>query len=113
MIKLERVMSEPQKHPEGYWMNQGIAIGISIGVAIGVAIGVVLGNIAIGIPIGLGSGVGIGAAIGASLEARNKENVRPLTEGEIRGRRMAAILGIAILLLGLVVLAGVYFLLVR
>ena len=58
-------------------------------------------NIAIGIAMGPPLGVGTGAGIGAVLEAKNKDRIRPLTDGERKARRIAAVLGVFLFLAGL------------
>ena len=70
------------RHPKGYWM----AVGISVGLAIGVAMGPLFDRIGIGIAIG----IAIGSGIGASLEQRNKDNLRPLTEGKRHAKSEAS-----------------------
>ena len=82
------------KHPKGYW----VGIGISIGIAIGVALGPIFDNFGVGI----GIGVALGTAIGTSLEQRYKDELRPLTEDELKRQKrgitnglvVAAILGV-------------------
>ena len=81
------------KNPKGYW----ISLGISIGAGFGVALGLVFDNLALGIALG----AGLGVAIGAVLEQRNKDELRPLTEQEIKLQRWG--LGIGLLMLLLVV----------
>lgn len=84
------------KYPEGYWMGIGIATGIALGLPIGIA----LNNIALGTAVG----IGIGVAIGAILEAKHKNNIRPLTDDEKETREKV------IRFIGGLVLLGVIFL---
>jgi len=90
---------DEELRPQGYW----IGIGISIGAGFGVALGTAMGNIALGLPIGVGAGV----AIGAALEQKNKDKIRPLTEGEKKLQKWGVALGLLILL----VLIGLFVLL--
>jgi uncharacterized membrane protein len=84
-----------ERHPEGYWTS----LGISIGAGFGVPLGLVFDNLALGIAMGAGAGV----VIGAALEQRNKENLRPLTMQELKARKWAIGLGLAVLALGVAV----------
>jgi hypothetical protein len=88
---------QDERHPEGYWTS----LGISIGAGFGVALGLVFDNLALGMAMGAGFGV----AIGAALERRNKENLRPLTAQELKGRKWAVGLGLVVLALGVAVFA--------
>jgi len=67
---------EKKQYPEGYFINQWMAIGIALGLPLGIP----MGNIALGILIGLA----IGLAIGTSIEKKYKEQglIRALTEEE-------------------------------
>lgn len=95
--------SKNKKYPEGYFVNQWMAIGISIGVAFGIP----LGNIALGIPIG----VGVGVAIGAGVEQRYKEKglIRPMTDEEKKCKKRNVFVAISILLIVLIALLTVFF----
>jgi len=88
-------------YPKGHWMNQGIGIGMAIGAGIGVA----MGNIAIGVAIG----VAIGAAIGSRLENQHKDEVRPITDEEVKIRKQSLLFAASTLLLGLIVFVVIYF----
>ena len=85
-----------EKHPQGYW----VSIGISIGAGFGVALGLVFDNLTLGIAIG----VAIGVSVGAALQQRNKDNLRPLTERELKYPKW----GVAIGLVSLLVLVGIF-----
>lgn len=88
------------KYPKGHFINQGIAIGIPLGLPIGLA----MGNISLGLPIGLA----IGYAIGLSMEEKNKDKIRPLTPEEEERKKNLTKFTIALLLLGVIVLAAVF-----
>ncbi len=70
--------------------NARMALGMVIGLALGISIGVSLGSIPIGVAIGTGTGV----ALGMALSGRQREPSKPLT-----------IAGVALLLVGIIVLA--------
>ena len=70
--------------------NSRLLLGWCIGMALGVSLGVALGSI----PIGIGMGAGVGAALGMAFSGRKQESSRPLT-----------IAGVALLLVGIIVLA--------
>jgi hypothetical protein len=93
-------MQEEGKYPKGHWMGVGIAIGIGFGIPMGVLFGVVMDSIALGISLGPAIGVGIGCAIGAALEAKHRDEIRPLTEGEKKTRRILIAIAIVLLLAG-------------
>jgi hypothetical protein len=88
-----------ERHPRGYYTS----LGISIGAGFGVALGLVFRNLALGIAMG----AGLGVAIGAALEQRNKEDLRPLTADELRGRKWMLATGVAVLVIGVAVAAVV------
>ena len=92
----------------GHWMGIGIGTGIPIGLFLGLAMGIAVENIPIGIALGPAMGVGIGAGIGAALEAKHKDEFRPLTDDEQRERSLVALLAGVILLIGVLVLAAVF-----
>jgi multidrug transporter EmrE-like cation transporter len=70
--------------------NARMALGMCIGLALGISIGVSLGSIPIGVAIGTGTGV----ALGMALSSRERQPSGPLT-----------IAGVALLLVGIIVLA--------
>lgn len=92
-----------KKYPEGHFIALGIAIGIPMGIPLWVA----TQN-----PGLIGAGVAIGVAIGAAMEAdaKAKGQIRPLTDRERKDKKLATIVGIGLLLLGLAALVGFYFL---
>jgi len=96
--------TEQKRYPEGHFMVVGVAIGISMGIPIGVA----LGNIAIGPSLG----VPMGIIIGTVLEKKKNPNPIPLTDKQIRSKRIGLIIG---LVLGVVFLitGAIVFLLVK
>jgi hypothetical protein len=93
--------SKDGKYPKSYFLSQGIAIGISLGVPIGLA----LGNMALGLPFGLA----MGYAIGLSLVEKNKDKIRPLTPEEEERKKKFKLLALALVLLGALVFALIYF----
>jgi multidrug transporter EmrE-like cation transporter len=70
--------------------NARMALGLCIGLALGISIGLSLGSI----PIGIAIGAGVGVSLGMAFSGRERESSRPLT-----------IAGVALLLVGIIVLA--------
>ncbi|MBE0684286.1 MAG: hypothetical protein IH589_20470 [Anaerolineales bacterium] len=93
------------KHPKGYWMG----VGISIGIAIGAGLGPIFDNFGVGI----GVGVAIGTALGTSLEQRYKDQLRPLTEDELKNQKRSITIGLAVAAILGVFLIVVYLLQAR
>lgn len=93
------------KHPKGHYMGSGIAIGFGVGMALGIA----TDNIALGPALGLP----IGVAIGAALEQKHAEDLRPLTEKEQKLQRIAILIGLGLVILGVVVFFATSFFLVN
>jgi hypothetical protein len=96
---LEKVPADG-KYPKGHFINKWMAIGIPLGLPIGLA----MGNISLGLPIGLA----IGYAIGASMEEKNKDKIRPLTSQEEERKNTLTKFTLAILIIGVLVLALVF-----
>jgi len=94
------IMSQRKTYPEGHWMGIGMGIGVVICMPLGFIMGIVMDNIPIGIALGPALGVGLGVGIGAGLEAKYKDQIRPLTEKEKRTRKIAVILGVTFLVIG-------------
>jgi hypothetical protein len=98
-------------YPEGHYVGMWIGIGMAIFAGLGIPFSVALDNPGL-IGIGPAIGVGFGAAIGSGIEKKKKAEglVRPLTEAERMNRKKAAIIGSAVLLVGLIVLVSLFFL---
>ena len=92
----ETIQNDQELHPRGYW----ISLGISIGAGFGVALGLVFDNLALGIAIG----AAIGVSIGGALEHKNKNQSRPISEQEEKIQKWGIALGLLMLLL----LAGIF-----
>jgi len=92
-------------------MGKGIAIGYAIGMGPGLAIGIALDNIGMGIAIGAGVGVSIGVAIGASLKKKEEAQSGTLIKKGSKQEEMkiARVLALIILMIGLLVLGYFYF----
>jgi len=80
------------KYPKGHFIGLGMAFGVAIGMPLGIAIG----NIA----LGPGMGLPLGLVIGMALEEKNKDKIRPLTKKEEEARQKAIAVGLALLVLG-------------
>lgn len=93
-------MSEQKTYPQGHWMSLGISIGMGFGIPFGLVLGQIMGKMSVGIALGPAFGVTIGTAVGSYLEAKNKDNIRPLTAEEKKSRRPRVILGVIFLIVG-------------
>lgn len=95
------------KYPQGHWMSVGMCIGIALG-SIPALVGLLFDQVSF-VAIGPAMGLGFGVAIGAALERKHKDELRPLTEQEQRGRFRLTLVGLgalALLVLSLFVLGG-------
>ena len=93
-----------KKFPKGHFVGMWMVIGIAIFSGLGVPLSIITDNFGF-IGIGPAIGVAFGLSIGQSIENKyNKEGrIRPLTETENRRRKIAIIIGIALLTLGVLV----------
>lgn len=98
-------------YPEGHFLGMWMGIGIVIFSLIGIPLSIITDNVGF-IGIGPALGVAFGLAIGQSIENKYKQEgkIRPLTESEIKRKRMSVTIGIIILILGIVIFALLYFL---
>ncbi len=97
------------KYPQGHWMSVGMCIGIAVG-SIPSFVGLVFDQMAPFVGIGPAIGCGLGVALGSALERKHKDELRPLTEEEQRGRFRLTLVGLgalALLVLSLFVLGGI------
>jgi len=99
-----------KKYPEGHFIGVGMAIGIAIFSGVGVTLSTSTGNPGL---MGIGPAIGIllGLAIGKSMEEKYRKQglIRPLTAKEIEARKKAKIVGLIALLLGIALLAVLFF----
>lgn len=97
------------KHPQGHWMSIGMCIGIAMG-SIPVLVSLLFDDMSSWVGIAPAMGLGVGIAIGSALERKHKDELRPLTEEEQRGRFRLTLVGLgalALLVLSLFVLGGI------
>jgi len=94
------------KYPQGHWMGIGMALGIPIGYLPALLMGILIDDMASFVALGPAMGCGIGVAIGAALEQKYKDRIRPLTEQEKQTRRWATFIGLLLVGLGVLALAG-------
>jgi hypothetical protein len=59
--------------------------------------------------LGIAMGAGFGVAIGAALERKHRDELRPLTSQELKTRKWAVGLGLAVLALGVAVFVALVF----
>ena len=100
---------ETGRYPEGHWMGVGIGFGLLLGMPLGFFMGIATDNIAVGIAMGPALGMAIGVAIGSALEKKHRENVRPLTEEEIRMKKRLALVTLKLLIIGLLIFLALVF----
>lgn len=110
LLKTKKPKKIKGKYPEGYFMAHGMGMGIAIGMPIGILIGISMDNLSLGIALGPAIGTAIGVAIGSILESKNKNKIRNLTKAEKKQKRLAKIVGMIILGLGILVFASAFFL---
>lgn len=96
-------------YPEGHWMGIGIGIGLLLGMPMGLLMGIAMDNMAIGIAIGPALGIGLGVAIGSALEKKHREDVRPLTEEELRMKKRLTLVTLKLLIIGILVFLALVF----
>ena len=96
--------NEDKKYPEGHFLGMWMGIGIAIFSGIGIPLSIATDNPGF---IGIGPAIGVvfGLAIGQSIENKYKEKgrIRPLTEFEIKRKKIAIAAGITILTLGVLI----------
>lgn len=100
-----------KKYPEGHFVGIWMAIFIVIFSAIMIPLSIVTENFAF-IGIGPALGVSIGLAIGQSIEDKYKQEgrIRPLSESEIKSKKIAVAAGIVVLMFGVLIFFLLYFL---
>ncbi|NJO82287.1 MAG: hypothetical protein HC828_05395 [Blastochloris sp.] len=98
------------KRPQGYWMGVGIAGGMLVGYVLALIGGLLIDDMTSIVIFGPLFGVSIGVAIGAALEQQHKADIRPLTAAEQQMRRRAMWAGVALVVVGLLMLFGVFLL---
>lgn len=99
------------KYPEGHFVARWMAIGMAIFSGLGVALSTIMDSPGL-MGIGPAIGVAFGAAVGQSIESKYKKEgkIRPLTDDEKKRRRIAAIAGVAVLVLGVLAFFLILFL---
>lgn len=109
-LRPARIDDSPElagKRPQGYWMGVGIAFGLLAGYILTFIAGILSRDWQFFIILGPAMGMVFGLAFGVALEQRHKDEIRPLTAAEQRARRWAMWAGVALVGLGLLVLAGI------
>lgn len=88
-----------KKYPEGHFIGMWMAIGCAMFTGFGIPLGIALGNLGL-IWIGPALGAAFGIAIGSSIESKYKKEgkIRPLTKDEKNKRKIAVMVGIAVLI---------------
>ncbi len=100
-----------KKYPEGHFVGIWMAIFIVIFSVFMIPISIVTKNFGF-IGIGPALGVAVGLAIGQSIENKYKQEgrIRPLSESEIKSKKIAVAVGIIILTFGVLIFILLYFL---
>lgn len=96
--------NKDDKYPEGHFLGMWMVIGIAIFSGFGIPLSIATDNPGF-IGIGPALGVAFGLSIGQSLENKYKQQgkIRPLAESEIKRKKIAVALGVAILILGVLI----------
>jgi hypothetical protein len=96
---------EDKKYPKGYFVSLWSGLGVAIFAGIGVPLSLVLDNFAF-IGIGPAIGIAVGAGIGQSIESKYEKEgkIRPLSEEEIKKRKILVRSMVGLILLGIIVL---------
>jgi hypothetical protein len=103
--------NKDKKYPEGHFLGMWMGIGIAIFSGLGIPLSIVTDNPGF-IGIGPALGVAFGLAIGQSIENKYKEKgrIRPLTESELKRKKIAVAVGVAILTIGVLIFILLLFL---
>ena len=103
--------NKEKKYPEGYFLGKWMGIGMVIFSGIGIPLSIITDNPGF-IGIGPALGVAFGLAIGQSLENKYKEKgrIRPLTEFEIKRKKIVIAARVTILSLGVLIFILLLFL---
>jgi len=99
------------EYPEGHFVGIWMAIFIVIFSGLGIPLSIVTENFAF-IGIGPALGVAVGLAIGQSIENKYKQEgrIRPLSESEIKSKKIAVAAGIVVLMFGVLIFFLLYLL---
>ncbi len=96
-----------KQYPEGHFVGLWMAIGIAIFSGLGILLSIIIENHELNGFIGIWSALGVtfGLAVGSAIEAKNKKEgkIRPLTEEEMKRKKLAVTVGLIILLIGAMV----------
>jgi hypothetical protein len=101
-ISLSKSMTEKDtKYPEGHFLGLWMGLGIAIFSGFGIPLSIATGNPGF-IGVGPALGVSFGLAIGQSVENKYKKEgkIRPLTNEELKRKKMGVLAGISLLTLG-------------
>ena len=96
--------NKDDKYPEGHFLGMWMGIGIAIFSGFGIPLSIATDNPGF-IGIGPALGVAFGLSIGKSLENKYKQKgkIRPLTESELKRKKIAVAVGVAILIIGVLI----------
>ena len=99
-----------KKYPEGHFLGLWMALGIAIFSGLGIPLSIATDNYAF-IGMGPAIGIAIGLAIGQAIENKYKREGRivPRSEEENKRRKVAILLGVAILFVGVVFFLLLFF----
>jgi len=94
-----------QQFPQGHFIGMWLGIGIAVFSGLGIPLSIAMGHFAF-IGIGPAIGVAIGLAVGQAVENKHRQEgrIRPLTDAEKKTRRTRIASGLAILVLGFLIL---------
>jgi hypothetical protein len=103
-----------KQYPGGHFVGLWMGIGVAIFLGLEILFSIIIENPEINGFIGIwpALGVAFGLAIGSAIEAKNKKEgkIRPLTENEMKRKKIAVTVGLIILLIGALVMLLVFWL---
>ncbi len=101
-----------KQYPEGHFVGLWMGIGIAIFFGLGILLSIIIKNPEINEFIGIWPALGVvfGVAIGSAIEAKYKKEgkIRPLTEEEMKRKKIAVTVALIILLIGVLVFLLVF-----
>ena len=100
-----------KKYPEGHFLGIWMGIGIAIFSGLGIPISITTNNFGF-IGIGPALGVAFGLSIGQLVENKYKQEgrIRPLSESEIKSKKIAVAAGVVVLMFGVIIFFLLYLL---
>ena len=96
-------------HSRGHYINKGIATFMPLGYAISIPIGIAVRNVIVAVALGPAIGLVIGVIIGTSNEKRHKNDLRPLTDSELKLKKVSQCMLTGLIILGAILYIITYY----